>query len=1022
MRIFVALFLLLLYCISVTKFWYLFCNLSAKGFAYFSIVMLKKWIIASAIVIGLSATLPAHTTSSRLSQHEWVDSVYNSLTPRQRLGQLFMVAAYSNKDAAHKQELNKLVTEYNIGGLIFFQGGPMRQARMTNDLQAQAKVPMLIGMDAEWGLAMRLDSTISFPRQMTLGAIADNAYIFKMGAEIARQCKRMGVHVNFAPVVDVNSNPNNPVIGMRSFGESKELVAAKGSAYMRGLQNYGVMANAKHFPGHGDTDADSHISLPVIKHSKERLDDIELYPFKRLIADSVKSIMVGHLHVPAYDKANNRAATLSKNIVTNILKKQLGFKGLIFTDALNMKGVSSYYKPGEVDVKALLAGNDVLLFAEDVPEAINQIEKAIKGRDIQGKEIEKRVKKILAAKYWAGLNNYQPIEQSTLYKDLHMAQSEALVQELYGKAVTITKNDYKWLPFKTLDTTRFTSLAIGADKTNTFQKMLGNYAPFEHFHTNGRSKDFDTLASRFKGKRRTIIVSFHKVNGSSSRNYGISDTAVAFLKKLQEKHNVIVVVFGNPYSLRNFKDFPAVVCAYEENKYTHAVTPQVLFGAIESEATLPVTVAPNMKLGTGLPTLALNRLRYGYPEEVQMNGDILARIDSLANLIIKQKMTPGCQVLVAKDGVVVYDKSFGYLTYDSTTQPVSDSTIYDLASITKVASTLQAVMYLYERGKLDIMGKASDYLPELMGTNKENLVISDILTHQAGLQPYIPYWKKTIKSVSVSEVYYCNSKDNWFTNEVAPGIFSMKTMEDSLWIWTIKSDLLEKNKRGGYDYKYSDLGFYIMKRVAEKLLNMPIDQFNSQTFYDPLGLATMTFKPLEKFSATMIAPTEKDVQFRGRLIQGTVHDQGAAMFGGVAGHAGLFSNAHDLAVLMQMNMQAGYYGGIQYFAPSVMPVFTKKFFDRNRRGLGWDKPLPRGGGPVSKMASPSTFGHTGFTGTAAWADPDHGLVFIFLSNRVYPDAENVKLISGNIRPKIQDIIYESISANYPNVRGKNGTN
>lgn len=979
--------------------------------------MFSKRILLALLGFSLSVSTLQAQTPSKLSQSDWVDSVFNSLTPRQKIGQLFMVAAYSNKDAAHKNEISKLIKDYNIGGLIFFQGGPVRQAKLTNTFQSEAKVPLMIGMDAEWGLAMRLDSTISFPRQMTLGAIAENSYIYKMGAEIARQCKRMGVHINFAPVVDINSNPNNPVIGMRSFGESKELVAQKGVAYMRGMQNYGVMANAKHFPGHGDTDSDSHTSLPVLKHSKQRLDEIELYPFKRLIADSIKSIMVAHLHVPAYDKATNRATTLSKYVVSDLLKKQLDFKGLVFTDALNMKGVSGFNKPGEVDVKALLAGNDVLLFSENVPEAIRLIEEAVKDRDITSKEIDKRVKKILAGKYWAGLSHYEPIKIENLYKELHLPQTEATVQELYAKAVTITKNDYKWLPFKTLDTTKFTSIAIGAEKTNTFQKMLGNYAPFEHYHFSDRtvSKEYDTLMGRLKGKRRTIIVSFHKLNGSSSRNYGISENELSFVKKLQQQHNVIVVVFGNPYSLKNFTDFPAVVCSYEDNKYVQAVTPQILFGAIESEATLPVTVAPNMKLGTGFPTLALNRLRYGYPEEVQMNGDILTKIDSIAELIISTQATPGCQVLVAKDGVVVYDKSFGYLTYDKK-QPVTDSTIYDIASITKVASTLQAVMYLYERGQLDVMQKASEYLPELKGTNKENLVISDILTHQSGLVPFIPYWKKTIKSVSISETFYCNTRDNWFCNEVAPGVYSMKTMEDSLWIWTVQSDLLEPNKKGKYDYKYSDLGFYIMKRIVEKLLNEPIQNFVAKTFYEPLGLSTLTFRPLEKFSVANIAPTEQDALFRGRLIQGTVHDQGAAMFGGIAGHAGLFSNAHDLAVLLQMNMQLGYYGGIQYFAPSVLPVFTKKFFDRNRRGLGWDKPLPRGGGPTSKMASPATFGHTGFTGTAMWADPDHRVIFIFLSNRVYPDAENVKLISNNIRPKIQDVIYESISANYPNVR------
>jgi beta-N-acetylhexosaminidase len=946
------------------------------------------------------------------AQEQWADSVLLSLSAEEKIGQLFMVAAFSNKNEDHYSEIEKLISQHHIGGLIFFQGGPVRQAILTNRYQAQAKVPLFIAMDAEWGLAMRLDSTLSYPKQMTLGAIADDKYVYRMGVDIAQQCQRLGVHINFAPVVDINSNPANPVIGVRSFGEDKVNVANKGIAYMKGMQDNKVMANAKHFPGHGDSESDSHLTLPVINQPKDRLNDMELYPFRKLIADSLMSVMVAHLYVPALDKTANRATTLSKAVVTGLLRKELGFNGLVFTDALNMKGVSGFYKPGEVDVLALLAGNDVLLYAENVPLAIQKIKKAIKSKDISQQEIDSRVKKILMAKYWAGLHTPKPIELSNLYEDLNSSGFKAFRQILYEQAMTVVKNDKDYLPVKILDTTSFASVSIGLDKGNAFQQGLSNYALFDHFvipNKNSADTVYDEVFNQLN-PYEVVVVGLHNTSPFNYSNFGISEVSKRFIEKLSYRKRVILAVFGNPYSLKYFTYSKNLICAYEDNETTHKIVPQIIFGAITATASLPVTADASMKTGQrALISATLQRLRYGFPENAGLDSRILDRIDSIAMKAIADGATPGCQVLVARNGMVVYNKSFGYLTYDKA-RAVTNNTIYDIASISKVAGTLQVVMFLQERGLIDLNKKASYYLPEFKKTNKEDLQLKDILTHQAGLIPFLPHWKRTIDSTGeFSAKFYSKVRDLQHPNEVIPGLYSVAAMEDSLWKWTIESDLMKpERKKKKYGYVYSDLGFYIMKRIVEKLINQPMDEFLEQNVYERMGLPIMTYKPLNKFPVDRIAPTEDDKYFRKALVRGNVHDPGAAMLGGVAGHAGIFSNANDLATLMQMNLQMGSYGGQRYLLPETLPFFTQAQMEKNRRGFGWDKPEPSGGGPTSDYVSASTYGHTGFTGTAAWVDPDQNLVYIFLSNRIYTDAGNTKLIKNGTRTAVQDVIYQAI--------------
>jgi beta-N-acetylhexosaminidase len=975
----------------------------------FNILFLVFLIVGSGFMA--SSTMPDKPIVSEKEQL-WVDSVFSALTPDQRLGQLFMVTAFSNKDAAHIRQIERLITQYHIGGLMFLQGGPQRQALLTNRYQQKSRLPLFIAMDAEWGLDMRLDSSMHFARQMTLGAIQDEKYVYLMGREIALKMKRLGVHISFSPVLDVNSNPKNPVIGNRSFGESKEQVSGHGIAYIRGLQDHGILAVAKHFPGHGNTDKDSHKTLPVVRRDMGALEEIDLYPFKKSFDAGVMGVMVAHLHLPVLDSTSNQAATLSPTLVTGLLKQKMNYKGLVFTDALNMRSVTKYYKPGEVDALALIAGNDVLLYSEDVPRALEKIKEAVQEGKITQAEVDYRVRKILHAKYWAGLNAYKPTPVASLTEDLQRPASTLVQQQLYEQSVTVVSNADSLLPFRALDTISFAAVSIGTRPNNEFTRTLKKYAPITTFNIPVRYASDSTylqIESDLE-KHDVVIVSLHNLNNTPTNHYGIGDGTRAFIRRLQANPNkkVVVVVMGNAYSLEFFEQSQWLVCGYEDNEMAQMVVPQILFGAIPARGKLPVSASAGLRSGQGVETVALNRLKFGIPESVGMDSHILDQIDNIAREAIAYAATPGCQVLVAKDGTVVFEKAYGHFTYDKA-RTVTPASIYDIASVSKVAATLQAIMFLKDRGKLNLNERLVSYLPEVKGTNKQNLVLRDILAHQAGLQAGLPFWQRSTHNSRDRQTYYASTQSPAYPNLVAEGLYSTKNMEEVMWKWLLDSPLLAKKKGAQHhDFKYSDLGFYILKRVAERLLNQELNAFLDQNFYSPLGLSTLGYQPLSRFSKDQLVPTENDTHFRKTLIWGTVHDQGAAMMGGVAGHAGLFSNALDLAILMQMNLQQGQYGGHRFFNTDVVSQFATRPYENNRRGLGWDMTDPGGLGATSPLASLGTFGHTGFTGTCAWVDPETRLVYVFLSNRVNPDETNTKLTTYNIRTRIHDVIYKSL--------------
>tara|TARA_R110002073_G_scaffold31871_4_gene97329 strand:- start:21205 stop:24117 length:2913 start_codon:yes stop_codon:yes gene_type:complete len=939
------------------------------------------------------------------AQQKWVDSVYNTMTLKEKVGQLFMPMVFSSQTDKEHQEIIKQIKENKIGGLIFSKGGPIRQAKLTNKYQAASKLPMLISIDAEWGLGMRLDSTVSFPWNMTLGAIKDNKLIKKTGYNIGEHCKRLGIHFNFAPVVDINTNPKNPIIGNRSFGEDRGNVTNKALAFMQGMQEAGVLASAKHFPGHGDTETDSHKTLPTISFSEQRIDSVELYPYKQLIKNDLASVMVAHLNIPSLEPKVGFPSTLSENIVTNLLKKKLQFKGLIFTDALNMKGASNFSKSEDVDLAAFKAGNDMLLISGNIAKGIDKITEAYNDGDITEERLAHSVKKILMAKYKVGLNNYKPVVMANLVEDLNRLQDDVLNETLIENALTVVKNNTNLLPLRQLETKTIAYVKLGDDNGTIFLNELKKYIKVHEIS----AKNLDELISKLNNYN-TVIVGFHKSNESPWKDYKFSNKELLWLYEIARTNTTILSVFAKPYTLLDLKtseNLESILVAYQNSAIAQQKAAQLIFGAIPSKGVLPVTSGDEFKVGDGIHFSSLSRLSYGLPESVGMNSEKLAKLDSVAQYAVDSIMTPGIQLLVARKGKVVYSKNFGKHTYQGN-QKVRFSDIYDIASLTKIVATLPLVMELEEKGIITLDSKLSEILPEFKGTNKADVTIKAMLSHYAQLKPWIPFYVSTLDSVTKKPdaKYYRRKLSNNYDIEVANKLFLRSDYQDSIQGIIKDSDMLERLR-----YRYSDLPYYILKKFIEKHYDQPLDKLVQQHFYKPLGANYTTYKPRERFSKTQIVPSEIDEYFRYQEIHGYVHDMGAAMQNGVGGHAGVFSNANDIAKIMQMYLQKGYYGGHRYFKTQTLEKFNECYYceSDNRRGVGFDKPQLDEEGPTCGCVSMTSFGHSGFTGTYAWADPEAEIVYVFMANRTYPTSTNGnKLLRENIRTEIQRLIYEAI--------------
>lgn len=938
------------------------------------------------------------------NQKKWVDSIYSQMSLEEKIGQLFMVDVFSRDPIEKTDKVKALIANNYIGGVIFSKGGPVRQAKLTNEFQKLSKTPLLVAMDAEWGLAMRLDSTFAYPWNMTLGAITDNEIIEKVGNRIGEHSKRLGVHINFAPVVDINTNPENPIIGNRSFGEDKRNVTSKSLALMKGMQDVGILANAKHFPGHGDTDTDSHKTLPTIDFSRERIEDIELFPYKKLINEGLSSIMVAHLNVPSLESRPDFPSSLSENIVTKLLKEELDFNGLIFTDALNMKGASNYKLPGEIDLAAFLAGNDVLLISEDIPKAHQLLVTAYNENVITEERLSHSVKKILYAKYKVGLNNYKPINTTYLIEDLNSVIDETLYEEAIDNALTVLKNDKAVLPIKELQNKKIAYVNFGDDSGEYFLNQLKKYAQVDWV----KAEDLNSYIDSLK-QYNYVIIGYHKSNETPWKDYKLSEKELVWIYEIARTNTVILDVFTRPYALLDLKttaNFEGVVLSYQNSKVAQELSAQLIFGAREAKGKLPVSLGEDFPLNTHYQTKTLRRLQYGTPESVGINSFKLnKKIDSLATVGIEQGMMPGAQILVARKGKVIYNKTFGHHTQEKT-DAVQETDMYDLASLTKILATLPLVMELVDKDVLSLNTKLSEMLPEYKKSNKAKITLKEILTHTARLQAWIPFYIATLDDEKKADKrYYSAVPSKNFNVKVAEDLYMRRDYKDTIYEIIRKSDL--RSEKG---YKYSDLPYFILKKYLEEYYDKPLELLVQDHLYSSLGANYTTYTPLAFYTKETIVPTEEDTYFRMQKIQGNVHDQGAAMLGGVGGHAGLFSNANDVAKIMQMYLWDGYYGGKRYFEPEIVEKFNDCVYCNKdiRRGIGFDKPQLGNVGPTCGCVSLESFGHSGFTGTFTWADPEEEIVYVFLSNRTYPDATNRKIISSNLRSNIQQAIYDAI--------------
>ena len=976
----------------------------------------KTCLILSFLLVTLGGFItdehrkgPIGTPGATSSELRWVDSIYKSMTLDERIGQLFMIRAHSDLGKEHEDEVRRQINEYKVGGLCFFQGTSEGHDRLIREYQQLSATPLMIAIDAEWGLGMRLkEDGISFPRQMTLGAIKDQKLIYQMGKEIGSQLSDLGIHVNFAPVADVNNNRDNPVIHTRSFGEDPLAVTERCNLYASGMQASGVMACLKHFPGHGDTDTDSHLDLPIITHSKERLDSIELLPFRAMSEQGIPSMMVAHLSLPSLDSISNLPATLSSRIIQDILREELQYNGLVFTDALEMKGVTKNHKPGQLEVDALMAGNDVLLLPLKIEESIKKIKESLDKKDLDEKRFAESVKKILLSKYRYGVFNKN--ERFIIKQNRNEESAIALNYKLYENAITLVKNKGEVLPLKEISGNKICALHLGVKQDKIFEEAAGFYSNIQHHYINNINAPsaLEIVKRINKSNADYVLINLNLLDNKASNNFGYSKRLNSVLDRIDSTKVKVHIAYSSPYSLSNFGDEDVLVCAYENNSYTRSLVPQLVFGAKPFLGVLPVTINDEIKCNDGVQTEELYRLHYDHPINAELNPDSILLMDSIVNYAISEEIFPGCQVLLAKDGKIVFHKAYGHHNYDKK-KAVQLDDFYDLASITKVAATTLSIMRMHEQGMLNVYNRLDHYLPELRKTNKGAMTIFDILRHQAGLKPWIPFYETTLirekKNFKRSPVYYRTKKEKGFEIPVARDLYIMNTYQDSIWTKIVDSDL-----RTNKNYRYSDLGFYILKELIERISQQDFETYVSENLYQPLGLNSLRFNPWINLPIDRIVPSEKDDYFRTQEVRGYVHDMGAALLGGVSGHAGLFGTSKDLAILMQMLNNYGYYGGRRYFSYNTIREFTLRYGGSTRRGLGFDmKELnDEKRRSTSKFASHKTFGHFGFTGTVMWADPVENIVFVFLSNRTYPSMKNQKINEEQIRQRLHGVAYRAM--------------
>ena len=928
-------------------------------------------------------------------QLKWVDSIYNSMNIDEKIGQLFMLRISSAVGQKSFDRIEKNISQNHIGGLIFSKGSPSISNSWINALQEKSKLPLITGMDAEWGPSMRYDSIRKFPWNMTLGAIQDDELIEEIGFKIGIQLKALGININFSPVVDINTNPLNPIIGNRSFGENKVEVFQKSLKMMKGMHRAGILTCAKHFPGHGETIKDSHYDLPLVNFKKNRIDSVELYPYKKLIPQGISSVMVGHLNYPALD--DGIPSSLSKKIVDSLLKKKLGFNGLVITDALEMKGVSEFKKYKNISLSAFLAGNDILLIPENIEKDLKAFKKAYNKKVITEERLSVSVKKILKAKYKLGLNDYKALDEGDVALKINSISNDYLIRKSMQDAITLLKNDSS-IPLSKQQKIGYLNLG---DNDNDFYNLLSSELNISKINKSDNYNQADVDDYEF------LIISFLKSNKSPWVNSEFSKSDIKIIETLSSKRKVILVTFTKPYNLSkiNLEKISAILLAYQNNMDAKYSVTQSIVGKNKITGKLPVSISSKYKYGSGITLKTDSLFPVVNPFDVGIDKIKLKEIDHLANVAIDSMITPGMQILALRYGKIFYHKAFGYHTYDKK-RKVKLSDVYDVASLTKILSTLPMLMQEFDRGNLSFNSTLGSLSSKFKNTNKENLTFLEVMSYQSGIIPWVPFYKKTLKrrDQRPSRKYYRSKESKKFNIQVSDKLYGKYNLEKLQLQSLIDSKLLSKGE------KYSDLPTIFMQYILEEKYKTTLENLFIERISNPLNLQSTFYLPLKYRDKSEIVPSEIDTYFRQNKLTGYVHDMTASIKGGVSGHAGLFSNAFDIAKIMQMFLQKGEYSGLNFFSNQTFDKFNKCYFkeEGNRRAVGFDKPKPKGGGMTFEGISEDSFGHSGFTGTFTWADPETEIIFVFLSNRTFPSMDNRKLIEQNVRTRMQKLLYESI--------------
>jgi beta-N-acetylhexosaminidase len=916
------------------------------------------------------------------------------MTLEDKVSQMVMVRAfghYYSTDSELYERLERLVTVRKVGGIIMAQGDVYAEAVLLNRLQSLSRVPLLVASDFERGIAMRVRRGTHFPDAMALGATRNAEYAYRMGKAVAVEARAIGIHQNYAPVADINDNPLNPVINTRSFGDDPMLVRTMVGAFIRGTIDGGCIATAKHFPGHGDTGTDSHLDLPVLDLTRARLDTVELAAFRAAVDAGVQSVMIGHLAVPALDSLG-LPASLSGPMVTALLRKEIGFRGLIVTDGLEMRALTRGFTPDSVAVLAVRAGADILLVPPDPDVAVNALVSAVRRGEIPEERVNESVRRILGVKHQMGLDRRRSVDIDLIASRISNRPNRHLAREIARDAVTLLRNRNGLLPLSPDGPLRIVALLAGDtedDRTEVdrpgspltsepvgtyFSQLLRRRSPaceVLRLSPETDSRDVSDALSHIRRADVAILCLFVKVRTASGK-IDLPDYLRTFASKAAETGTPLVALaFGNPYVAGSVPNAESVMCLYGDDEPVSEAAAEGLFGEIPVRGRLPVSIPGKYPFGSGLD-LPQTQLRRDDPAVAGFDPEDLQRVDGIIAAAVADSAFPGAQVAIVKDGLLVYDRSFGKLTYDPSSPLVGEGTLYDLASVTKVIATTSAVMKLIDSGRIGLDDPVAKYIPAFGLGEKAAITVRDLLLHRGGFPPFRRLWLECPDPAAVLDTIAATPL------VAAPGDSTV----------------------------YSDLGFITLGKIVEKLSGMSLDAFVKKEFFVPLRMKNTTYVPADSLRVRC-APTEIDTTWRKSVVQGTVHDENAAFIGGVSGNAGLFSTASDLAVYMQMLFNKGLYAGRRYLTERTIAEFIEKRAPGQERWLGWDMRAPHGSS-AGAFFSPASFGHTGFTGTCIWADPSRNLAVIFLTNRVYPTRANLKI--AKVRPALNDAVMRALGA------------